>query len=100
MSKQRRYPKRKLQPRIEPRRACYCITDLDVLGLEFDVKVKGQETYARLFFIPEGDRLYCWKTDRRPEKFVKVPVGSISQKRKASLLEVWNGQPSEELVTD
>jgi hypothetical protein len=99
MPKQKRYEKRKPQPKIEPRRASYTIADNDIWGVEFDAKFKGLETYSRLFFIPEGDRLYCWKTDRRPEKFVKIPITSISVKRKGALLEVWQSQLSEEVVT-
>jgi hypothetical protein len=99
MPKQKRYEKRKPQLRIEPRRASYTIADCDVLGVEFDPKFRGEEVYTRLFFIPEGDRLYCWKIDRRPERFVKVPINSISAKRRTALLEVWQGQPTEQKVT-
>jgi hypothetical protein len=98
MPKQRRYPKRQPAPKVAPRRACYSIADNDVLGIEFDARFKGQENYSRLFFIPEGDKLYLWRIDRRPEKFVKIPITSISPKRKDSLIKVWQGQLSEELA--
>jgi hypothetical protein len=99
MSKQQRHEKRKPQPKVEPRGANYTIADNDVWGVEFDAKFRGQENYSRLFYGPTSDKLYLWKIDRRPEKFVKIPTASISVKRKGALLEVWEKQPSDALET-
>ncbi|MBW4516024.1 MAG: hypothetical protein KME11_12470 [Timaviella obliquedivisa GSE-PSE-MK23-08B] len=99
MTKQQRYEKRQAQPKIAPRRISYSIADSDVWGIEFDAKFRGEEVYSRLFFIPTSDSLYCWMTDRRPEQFVQIPMRSISAKRKTALLQVWQGQPTEQKVT-
>jgi hypothetical protein len=95
MSKKfKKYEKRKPRPKLEPRRANYCIGDLDLWGIEFDAKFNSEDVYSRLFYIPTADTLYRWMLDRRPEVFVKIPLSSISEKRKASLLRVWNGEPA------
>jgi hypothetical protein len=100
MSKKfKRHEKRKPAPKLEPRRACYSIGDLDLWGIEFDARFKDETVYSRLFFIPASNTLYRWMIDRRPEVFVKIPIRSISEKRKVSLLRVWEGGPAAELET-
>jgi hypothetical protein len=84
--------------KISPRRPSYSIANHDLCGVELDVRFKGQENYSRIFFVPETDKLYLWRYDRQPERFVKIPITSISEKRKQSLLEVWNAQPIEEVA--
>jgi hypothetical protein len=99
MPKLKRYEKRKPQPKLEPRRTSYSIGDRDVWGIEFDARFKDETVYSRLFFIPAADHLYRWMIDRRPERFVQIPITSISQKRKAALLKVWNAVATEEKTT-
>jgi hypothetical protein len=95
MSKKfKKHEKRKPRPKLEPRRACYCIGDLEQWGVEFDARFKDEQVYSRLFYIPVTNALYRWMIDRRPEVFIKIPIRSISEKRKESLLRVWNGEPA------
>jgi hypothetical protein len=94
----KKYQKRQPRAKLEPRRACYCIGDLDQWGVEFDAKFKEEEVYSRLFYIPAADHLYRWMIDRRPEVFVRIPIKSISEKRKSSLMALWEGSRAEEEV--
>jgi hypothetical protein len=99
MPRFKRYPKRKPKTKLDPRRTSYSIGDRDLWGIEFDAKFKDETVYSRLFFIPAADQLYRWMVDRRPEQFVQIPITSISKKRKASLLQVWDGAATEQKVT-
>jgi hypothetical protein len=95
--KYKKHEKRQPAPKLQPRRANFTIGDRDVSGIEFDAKFQGEE--SRLFYIPVTDALYRWRLDLRPERFARITVKSISEKRKASLLAVWEGQPPEESET-
>lgn len=90
----KRHEKRQPAPKLQPRRANFSIGDRDVWGIEFDARFTGEEHYSRLFYVPCADLLYRWRVTQRPEVFVRIPIKSISEKRKASLLRVWEGEPS------
>jgi hypothetical protein len=82
-------PKPRSGPKVKcpPTKCSYTIADQDVWGVEFDAKLAGQD-YSRLFYVPSTNKLYQWRRDVEPQRFVYVK-SKLSEKRMESLRKAW-----------
>jgi hypothetical protein len=81
-----------MKPRIKPQIIKYFVGGKLLKGVEFDWQVKDDRTQTRFFFAPREDVLYRWGLRGNKTGFVSCSTRSLSEKRRAELMAVWDAE--------